>query len=187
MDTPVTVRSTRNGICIFFSRGSWHTKRHSNNPLDNCFVCHKPGQSRLFVEPRTMFQVSLPSYVPLKTNPMQLREYDRECIQKAKEIIDANFRNHHPIGEIATMAGISSTRLKAGFKQMYGKGLYGYLHEGALLKAQSLLQYTDKTIKEISRTVGYRYPNNFGSAFKKQFGMTPAKWRRTLAQKCPIA
>lgn len=108
---------------------------------------------------------------------MYLSEYDIECIKKAKDFIDANFKRRHPISEIATCAGISQTRLKNGFKEIFRKGLYEYLHEGALLKAGSLLENTDKTIKEISRTLGYKYPNNFCIAFKKRFGQSPRKWR----------
>jgi len=108
---------------------------------------------------------------------LYLSEYDIECIKKAKDFIDANFKRHHPISEIAAYAGISQTRLKKGFKEIFRKGLYEYLHEGALLKATSLLENTDKTIKEISRTIGYKYPNNFCIAFKKRFGQSPRKWR----------
>ncbi|HEY8660113.1 MAG TPA: AraC family transcriptional regulator [Hanamia sp.] len=108
---------------------------------------------------------------------MHLTDYDIECIKKAKDFIDANFKRHHPIAEIAAYAGISQTRLKKEFKEIFNKGLYEYLHEGAMLKAVSLLENTDKTIKEISRTLGYKYPNNFCIAFKKRFGKTPGKWR----------
>jgi len=106
-----------------------------------------------------------------------LNDYDIECINKAKDFIDANFKRHHPIAEIATYAGISQTRLKAAFKEIFGKGLYEYLHEGAMLKARSLLENTNKTIKEISHIIGYKHPNNFCAAFKKRFGKAPRKWR----------
>jgi len=104
---------------------------------------------------------------------LYLTEYDIECINKAKDFIDANFKRHHPISEIAAYAGISQTRLKKGFKEIFRKGLYEYLHEGALLKATSLLENTDKTVKEISRTIGYKYPNNFCIAFKKDSDNLP--------------
>ena len=108
---------------------------------------------------------------------MYLNDYDIECINKAKDYIDANFKRHHPISEIAAYAGMSQTRLKKGFKEIFGKGLYEYLHEGAMLKAQSVLENTHKTIKEISRTLGYKYSNNFCIAFKRRFGKSPRKWR----------
>lgn len=108
---------------------------------------------------------------------MHLSDYDIECINKAKDFIDANFKSHHPIAEIALYAGISQTRLKNGFKEIFGKGLYEYLHEGAMLKAESLLENTDKNVKEISHIIGYKYSNNFCVAFKKRFGKSPRKWR----------
>ena len=104
---------------------------------------------------------------------MHLSDYDIECINKAKDFIYANFKSHHPIAEIALYAGISQTRLKNGFKEIFGKGLYEYLHEGAMLKAESLLENTDKNVKEISRIIGYKYSIIFALLLKKDLENPP--------------
>jgi AraC-like DNA-binding protein len=46
--------------------------------------------------------------------------------------------------------------------------------------ARSLLEYSSKDIAEISELLGYSEPRSFIRAFKRWFGMTPARWRRKL-------
>jgi len=107
---------------------------------------------------------------------MQLTPYDIECINNAKNLIDADMSRHHTINEIAAQAGTSSTKLKKGFKEINGLGLYHYLHEQRMQKGIYLLENTHKTLKQISHILGYRYTCNFITAFKKRFGRTPRRW-----------
>jgi AraC family transcriptional regulator, transcriptional activator of the genes for pyochelin and ferripyochelin receptors len=111
---------------------------------------------------------------------MNLSVYDIECIQRAKDFIDADVTRHHSIQEIATYSGISATRLKEGFKSFFGKGLFQYLKDKRLQQGKYLIENTDKTLLEISRGLGYRHVCNFISAFKKKFGKPPGMWRKRV-------
>ena len=111
---------------------------------------------------------------------MLLTEYDIECLKQARAIIDRNNSQHHHIGDIAHSVGMGATKLKAGFKQYYGSGLYTYLRAQRMLLALQLLQDPNKTIKTIAKAAGFTYTSNFTSAFKKRFGITPGKKRRLL-------
>ena len=108
---------------------------------------------------------------------MRLSEYDIECIRKAKTFIDEDKATHHVIPEIAAHTGISRTKLKAAFKQLYGMGLYKYLTHQRLQKGKYLIENTRLTLKQISHAMGYNYVNNFSAAFKKRFGKTARQWQ----------
>jgi AraC-like DNA-binding protein len=110
---------------------------------------------------------------------MKLTSYDIKCIQKAKAFIDADLSRHHSIFEIASHACTSPTKLKRGFKELTGTGVYHYLKEMRLGKAMYLVENSDSTLKEISRGAGYRHVSNFISAFKKRYGKSPAALRST--------
>ncbi|HEX2683769.1 MAG TPA: AraC family transcriptional regulator [Ferruginibacter sp.] len=110
---------------------------------------------------------------------MLLTAYDIECLQAARKLIDENTRQHHSIAEIAHSVGMGATRLKAGFKQHYGFGLYAYLREQRMLLAVALLQDRHKTIKAIAKETGFVYVTNFSAAFKRRYGMTAGKYRKT--------
>ncbi len=45
--------------------------------------------------------------------------------------------------------------------------------------AANLLSTTDLSIEEISQKVGYNYSANFSKMFKKTYGKTPLKFRKT--------
>lgn len=111
---------------------------------------------------------------------MQLTTYDIECLNRAKTFIDANTTQHHTIPEIAIHAGINTTKLRVGFKEQYGTGLYHYLKEQRMSHAIYLLKNTYKTLKEISDIAGYKHTCNFITAFKKRYGMAPRRWRNLL-------
>jgi AraC-like DNA-binding protein len=106
---------------------------------------------------------------------MHFINYDIECIYNSKKFIDADITSHHTIPEIVTHAGISGTKLKAGFKKIFHLSIYQYYHEQRMQKALHIIQNTDKSVKQISMHLGYRYPVNFTFAFKKRYGVTPTK------------
>ena len=111
---------------------------------------------------------------------MHLSSYDIERLQKVKALIDTNVTRHHSIREIALYAGMSTTKLKDGFKELYGMGLYHYLKKQRLEKGKYLVENTDKTLFQISHMLGYKHLCNFITAFKKEFGKSQGLWRNRL-------
>jgi AraC-like DNA-binding protein len=61
-----------------------------------------------------------------------------------------------------------------------GKSHQELLDQTRTTLARNLLEYSSKDIAEISELLGYSEPRSFIRAFKRWFGMTPARWRRTL-------
>lgn len=108
---------------------------------------------------------------------MKLSAYDIECLEKARGIMDRDPRRHHTIEEIAHLVGMGSTRLKEGFKQYSGSGLYAYLLEKRMELALELLEGSNKPIKVIAKETGFRHTSNFTAAFRKRYGVTPGRWR----------
>lgn len=111
-----------------------------------------------------------------KRIPVKLSDYDIECLEKARQLIDQDKRVHHTIEEIAHSVGMGTTRLKEGFKQYYGVGLYGYLLTKRMELAKQLLLERRHTIKYIAHATGFAYTSNFTVAFKKRFGVTPGRF-----------
>lgn len=106
--------------------------------------------------------------------------YDIECINRARELIHTDPAKHYTIPEISRHVALSPTKLKSGFKKLFGMGLYKYLQQQRMEKGKYLLENSEKTLKDISRSLGYKYKNNFSTSFKKRFGMPPAAWRNNI-------
>jgi|GEM_PF-832799 AraC-like DNA-binding protein len=101
----------------------------------------------------------------------------------AKSIITNDERYHYNISQIAKEVGLNEVKLKKGFKQIFGTGLYGFLLSARLQKAKELLEFTSKTVTEISHLVGYKSTSSFIKVFKNQFGYSPFVWRRVQKTK----
>jgi AraC-like DNA-binding protein len=99
------------------------------------------------------------------------------AIHAARDIIRQNIRRHFAIPEIAKRTGINECKLKAGFRELFGQGIYGYLQSERMQESARLLTETRFTIKEIADKTGYRSVNSFIKAFRKNFGLTPGKYR----------
>ena len=114
---------------------------------------------------------------------VQLKDYDIECIQKAKKIIVSDLSIHYRIELIATKVNLGKTKLKIGFRLYYGIGLYSFLKKQRMIKAAELLIGTDRTIKQISRSVGFKHASNFTKAFGAYHKFTPGKYRKYFSDK----
>ena len=115
-----------------------------------------------------------------KQNTMSLTQHDIECLYAAREMIAADISRHYTIEQIAVHVGLSATKLKKGFKELFKTTLFEYLETERMEKAKELMRSTDKSLKQISRLAGFRYMNNFNKAFKRTFGVSPHEWRKGL-------
>jgi AraC family transcriptional activator of pyochelin receptor len=113
--------------------------------------------------------------------PLPDDEYAKENINsilRAKSLITLDEQYHYSIPEIAREVGLNEVKLKKGFKQVFGTGLYGFLMTTRMEKATELLGTTSKAVKEISLLIGYKSTSSFIKLFKKRYGYSPYAWRR---------
>lgn len=99
-------------------------------------------------------------------------------VQQAKDYIDANYGDSEiSLEDICARLHVSTTYFSALFKKETGSSYVSYLTETRMRHAVELLKTTDDKTYVIAEKVGYAEPNYFGYVFKKQFGMSPAKYR----------
>ena len=103
---------------------------------------------------------------------------DIDSVASVKRWIDTHLDTHFTIGQLARKAGINEFKLKKAFKQMYGTGLYGYLLQQRLNIARINLEQTTRPIAQVARQAGYKSTANFSTAFRRQYGITPNRFRR---------
>ena len=101
-----------------------------------------------------------------------------ESIYEARSIIVKNTSRHFSINEVAQQVGLNEVKLKSGFKQVFGTGIFQFMLQAKMQKAWTLILETDKPIKEIARITGYTSMQNFVTAFKKYFNATPGSLRK---------
>jgi AraC-like DNA-binding protein len=85
------------------------------------------------------------------------------------------------VAELAAEAGASRSLFAERFVQFLGEPPLTYLARWRLQLAARRLQTTQKSILHIAMDVGYESQAAFNRAFKREFGLPPAQYRRQLA------
>lgn len=104
---------------------------------------------------------------------------DQETVRKIKNAKDYLLKNMDAspsLKELAKATGLNEYQLKAGFKEIYGNTVFGYLLNHKLDNARVLLDSRKYQVAEVAYRIGYTNPSHFIAAFKKKFGITPKKY-----------
>ena len=105
--------------------------------------------------------------------PTGVRARDVNGIYEARDYLTQHYRNPPNIPELARMVGLNQTKLKAGFREVTKLTIYSYITKCRMERAADLLLNGNYGIAEVAYEVGYDYPANFTSAFKKFYGKLP--------------
>lgn len=97
---------------------------------------------------------------------------DIQRMERAHDIMKENMHQPLTIDYLATTVGMSASKLKKGFRQLYNNTPMGVLFEMRMRKAYTFLE-SGKQVSQVAWSVGYKYPNNFSVAFSRYFGRSP--------------
>lgn len=95
-------------------------------------------------------------------------------IENAKKYIQMNYNKDISLDEIAAHISMSSYYFSRIFSKFEGITYKDYLIKLRMEKAKQLLKEGKKSIKQISREVGYLDQNYFSKSFKKYFNKSPS-------------
>lgn len=109
--------------------------------------------------------------------------YDLECLFLVKQHIEKQYYDHTSISDLSHTYGINENKLKKGFMQLFGMGLFGYLELVRMRHAAEMLEETDRTIRYIAFSLGYRYESNFIKAFRNHYAATPRVYREACRKR----
>jgi AraC-like DNA-binding protein len=113
----------------------------------------------------------------------QLEDRDIAAIYQADTIISSNLHQHFTIEKLSRMTGTNQFKLKKGFKDIFGMGVFHRLLFRRMEHAKVLLETTDKLIGEIAVHAGYDTVAGFIHAFRREFTKTPREWRLEFKDK----
>ena len=102
-------------------------------------------------------------------------------IKLAKDIVLERMANPPTIDDLASEIGLSTSKLKEGFKKIYGNTIYSYLLDYKMEEARRMLESKKSNINEIGHNLGYSTASHFITAFKKKYGTTPKKYLMSVS------
>jgi AraC family transcriptional activator of pyochelin receptor len=97
---------------------------------------------------------------------------------RAQQILKDRFVSPPSLDDLARQVGISRSGLCAGFRQILGKTVFGYIQDLRMEHALILLSETQDSMTDIAHAVGYNHLSNFTVAVQRRYGMTPSELRR---------
>lgn len=93
------------------------------------------------------------------------------------EMVDADLARGWTREGLADIAGISSEHLRRLCHQQVGRGPMRHVSYLRMHRAAALLESTNQKVESIGRLVGYRSGFAFSTAFAREMGMPPRKYR----------
>ena len=86
------------------------------------------------------------------------------------------------IPALSRLACLSATTFKEGFRRLYGLPVHTWLRQRRIERAAELLRGSSLSVLGVAQSVGYGSASQFSAAFRRQYGMTPAMYRKMSEQ-----
>ncbi|MEU4204824.1 AraC family transcriptional regulator [Streptomyces sp. NPDC039022] len=162
--------------------------RPAAGPLEEIFLHRRSSPGRLlFMESRLVAALAAlidglsagasPAEARDRSEPA-LADHETAALRRVPELL---WRERHApptLAELARASSMSVRRLTTGFRALYGTSVMEYHRRHCLDRAAALLVETDWPVSRIAHEVGYASAGNFGYAFRRDRGTSPARFRR---------
>lgn len=148
--------------------------------IDNIITCEYIGNiKKAYLEAKV---AELLVILLAKTNDekynesnIELHKADYEKILEVESYIRMNLKSNLTISELASIAGLNTSKLKRGFKIVFSMTIFKYITDLRMKRARDLIIKHQYNITQASYEVGYKNPQHFTIAFKKIYGYLPSR------------
>lgn len=104
----------------------------------------------------------------------------KECAM-IQEYINTNYGEHITLDSLTKLTHMNKYYMAHSFTKYTGLSPIQYLNERRLETACRLLKEADYSVSTISSVTGFSSQSYFTQAFRKKYGITPAKYRQKYA------
>lgn len=119
----------------------------------------------------------------VRTDAADVSDRHREITLRFKRLLDKNIRDEKQPAKYAGMLNISPSYMNEAVKAVTGLNVSALIRGKAVLHAKRLLRHTSLTAQEIAYDLGYDDYAYFSKLFKKETGVSPARFRRDTGPK----
>ncbi|HEX9512837.1 MAG TPA: AraC family transcriptional regulator [Puia sp.] len=106
-----------------------------------------------------------------------LSRRDLKGTEQAITYIEKHYADRISPERLSVEVGLSVQKLQAGLKLKTGYSLYGYQEQVRIRFAKLYLEETDKPLRTVATSMGFKTLSHFGEIFKKHTRMTPSQYR----------
>jgi AraC family transcriptional regulator len=98
-----------------------------------------------------------------------------------RDFIEQNLANDITLADLAALVGLSRFHFARIFKATFGQSTRQYISRRRIEWASVLLTTTGMSVAEVATATGFGGLARFSTTFRKQTGVTPSQFRRTLS------
>jgi AraC-like DNA-binding protein len=110
------------------------------------------------------------------TSIQALNEIDAEKIYKVRDKILAQLSTPPALDDLVKEVGMSKSKLKRLFKQIFGESIFNYYQNFRMREAARLLKEHKLTVSEVGYEMGFSNLSHFTRVFEQHIGMKPKKF-----------
>ncbi|MHC0441082.1 helix-turn-helix domain-containing protein [Flavobacterium sp. 3-210] len=107
-----------------------------------------------------------------------LNQIDVQKIYKVRDTILNNIAAPPVIKHLASEVGMSESKFKRLFKQIFGDSLFSYYQKFRMKEASRLLKENKMTVSEVGFKMGFSNLSHFAKAFEEHIGIKPKSFQK---------
>jgi LacI family transcriptional regulator len=123
--------------------------------------------------------VAEPLHVVTRRSTEAIAIEDPEIVEAVRFIHD-HATELIQVGDVVRHVAVSRRNLEARFRRFVGRTPHAELQRVRMQRAIRFLMETSLSIPKIAEEVGYNTPSYFIQVFRKEYGTTPARYRRRM-------
>ena len=126
-----------------------------------------------------LYLLSAPEKAAVNRAPALDRDVAR-TLADTRRYMEEHLDEPLTIPALSRRACLSTTAFKAGFRRLYGLPVHTWLRQRRMERAAELLQGSSLSVLGVAQSVGYGSASQFTAAFRRQYGVTPARYRKNV-------
>ena len=126
-----------------------------------------------------LYLLSAPEKAETDTAPALEREVAR-ALADTRRYMEEHLDEPLTIPALSRRACLSATTFKTGFRRLYGLPVHAWLRQRRMERAAELLRDSSLSVLGVAQSVGYGSASQFTAAFRRQYGVTPAQYRKNV-------
>ena len=126
-----------------------------------------------------LYLLSAPEGQPADTAPALDWEVAR-ALAETRRYMEEHLDEPLTIPALSRRACLSATTFKEGFRRLYRLPVHAWLRQRRMERAAELLRGSSLSVLGVAQSVGYGSASQFTAAFRRQYGVTPAQYRKNV-------
>ncbi len=112
---------------------------------------------------------------------MALSPRDVRLLHEARRLITSELHHSYTIAQISRRVGTNSSKLKAGFRLLFGCTVFEFVTRTRMEHALQQLSVGECSIADVATSIGYQHASSFSAAFQRFFSFSPKQARHAAA------